>query len=203
MKKILLSIGRRPNLEELNLGAAGISFTSRGISVNEYLETSATGIYAAGDVNGNAQFAYTASSDGILAAENASGAKNRAEYASIPKVVFTDPIGASAGTVPEKLKDKVLTGKFPFAANSRAFIEGERGGWVKVSINKDTGEILSGQVIGARADDLVNILSIAIRNKLKLEDFRRELFFHPGFSEALFCALEDSVKKCVELPKRP
>ena len=104
--------------------------------------------------------------------------------------------GTSAG------KCSLKTTVAPFSASARAFIEGERQGWVKVTVNKATGHILSAQIVGPRADDLIQIFSIAISNKLKIEDFRREIFFHPGFSEAAYCALEDSLKKCVELPRK-
>ena len=202
-EKILLVVGRKPNVDGLALESAGISFGANGIKVNEHLETSVPGIFAAGDANGNAYFAYTAQSDGILAAENALGKKGKAEYSAVPRVVFSDPVCASVGKIPENIPaEKIAVGKFPFSASARAYIEGERTGWVKVSINKDSREILSAQIVGARADDLIQIFSMAIANKLKIEDFRREIFFHPGFSEAVFNALEDSLKKCVELPKR-
>ncbi|MCX5781442.1 MAG: dihydrolipoyl dehydrogenase [Elusimicrobia bacterium] len=201
-EKIILVVGRKPNIDQLFLEKEGIVYTPNGISVNEYLETSVKGIYAAGDVNGKAYFAYTAIADGLISAENAFVEKNKTEYSNVPKVVFSDPPCASIGNIPEDLKEKIVYGKFPFTANSRALIEGERSGWVKVSVNKKTNEILSGQIIGANADELIQLLSIAIRNKLKVDDLRRELFFHPGLSEALLCALEDSINKCVELPKK-
>ena len=202
-EKILLVAGRKLNVDGLNLESAGIEFTKNGITVNEYLETSVSGIFAAGDVNGNAYFAYTAQSDGLIAADNAYGKKRKAEYSAVPRVVFSDPVSASVGKIPPNLSaDRIAVGKFPFSASARAYIEGERSGWVKVSVNKDSGEILSAQIIGARADDLIQLFSMAVANKLKIEDFRRELFFHPGFSEAVFNALEDSLKKCVELPKK-
>ncbi|MHB9155969.1 MAG: dihydrolipoyl dehydrogenase, partial [Endomicrobiales bacterium] len=93
-------------------------------------------------------------------------------------------------------------GRFPFSANSRSFIEGERTGWAKVLADKKTGVLLGGQVIGPSAEELAALLGLAIRHKLTLHDLRRELFFHPSLSEALHAACEDALKKCVELPKK-
>jgi len=198
-EKILIATGRQPNVDTLNLSATGIAHTDKGITVNEYLQTNVPGIYAAGDVTGKNYLAYTAQSEGITAAENAMGAKKSAERGFVPWAVFTDPPIASVGMRTQDMQPGMKEGLFPLAASSKAFIDGERTGWVKV-ITSSEGTILGGTIVGPNAPELITILSLAVEKKLNMRDLSRNHFFHPSISESIFCALQDSQKLCIELP---
>lgn len=194
-EKILIVTGRQPNVE-LGLEKAGINYSEKGISVNEYLQASNDQVYCAGDATGISYLAYVSEAQGIAAAENAMGKQNILDLSSIPRVVFSMPPFASAGIKESDLSaDRISTGKFNLSANSRAFIEGERTGFVKIISDKISGKILGGHIIGARADELIAILSLAIRKGLSVKDFSRELFFHPSISEAIYEACRDTLKK--------
>ncbi len=198
-EKILIAAGRQPNVETLDLSAAGIGHTARGITVNAYLETNVAGIYAAGDVTGKNYFAYTAQNEGVIAAENALGSKRSAAQTFVPWAVFTDPPIASVGLRTQDIQAGMKEGFFPIAANSKASIEGERTGWVKV-ISSSDDTILGGVIAGPGAPELITILSLAVEKKMNIQDLVRTHFFHPSIAESIFCALEDTVSECVELP---
>ena len=200
-EQVLVATGRQPNIETLNLPAAKINFNEKGIAVNAYLETSQNGVYACGDVTGKNYLAYIAQAEGIAAAENTHSGRNTIDYAITPRVIFSQPPIASAG---KREKDcdpaDVITGRFPFTANSRAFIEGERTGWVKVIVEKKTGIITGCQIIGAEAESLIGVISMALKRKTTVNDLKREMFFHPSMSESIFGACEDAFNKCIDLP---
>jgi len=199
-EKVLIAIGRKSNASLLNLEKSGIKFSPKGIETNQFFETSQKGIYAAGDVTGKSYLAYIAQAEGISAAENAMGITNTINYSVIPKVVFSNPPAASVGTA--KLGADTVTGRFTFTANSRAFIESERRGSVKVTAEKATGKIIGGAVIGACAEELITIIALAVKQEMTLESLPREIFFHPSLSEAIHCACQDAQSKCVDLPKK-
>lgn len=202
-EKILLAIGRDPNIDSLDLEKVGIKFGKKGIEVNEYLETNVSGIYAAGDVTGNTYLAYISQRDGIIAAENALGEKNKTEYTNIPWAVFTIPPMAHAGKEESKCnKDDIIIGRFPLTANSRSFIEGQRTGFIKIIADKNSKEIIGGSIFGNNADELISIVSLAVSNKLKISDIKRESFFHPSVAESIYGACEDAEGKCVDLPQK-
>lgn len=198
--KVLVVTGRQPGIDGLDLEKAGIAFTSKGITVDEHLQTSSGAVFAAGDVAGNCYLAYTAQAEGIIAAENALGQRRSPEYSTIPRVVFSQPPAASVGV--RTTDGTMITGRFPLAASSRAFIEGERTGWVKIIADKASGRVIGGQVIGPHAEDLIAVIGMAIRHKLTVHDLRRELFFHPSLSEAIHGACEDATGSCVDLPNK-
>lgn len=201
-EKVLVAIGRTARCETLGLNAAGVTCDHRGITVNEYLETTTPGIYAAGDVTGRWQLAYTAQSDGCIAAENAlRGPRRSAVYAGVPRVIFSKPVCAAAG-INECQADPATmrVGTFPLTANVMAFIEGERAGWVKVISDAKSGTVLGGAIAGKGAEELIFALSVAVRHRLTGADLGRELFFHPSLSEAIHQAVEQGVGACVDLP---
>ena len=202
-EQVLVATGRQPNIETLNLPAAKINFNENGITVNAYLETSQNGVYACGDVTGKNYLAYIAQAEGIAAAENIHGGKNTIDYSTTPRVIFSQPPIASAGKRPKDCDPaEVIAGRFPFTANSRAFIEGERTGWVKVLVEKKTGLIAGCQVIGAEAEALISIISMALKRKTTVNDLKREMFFHPSMAESIFGACEDAFNKCIDLPNK-
>ena len=201
-EKVLIATGRKSNASSLALEKTGVKFSTKSIEVNEYLETSVAGIYSAGDVSGKAFLAYTAQAEGVCAAENAFGDKATLNYYAIPKAVFSTPPAASVGAVNSDGSADTIVGKYDFTANSRAFIEGERRGWVKVSADKRTGIITGGQIFGSGAEEIISVLALAVRNKLTLQSLSREIFFHPSLSEAVHCACEVALNQCVDLPKK-
>jgi dihydrolipoamide dehydrogenase len=201
-EKILVVVGRQSNADQLDLENGDIRYNKKGVMINEYFETSSSGVYACGDVTGNSYLAYIAQEEGMVAAENAMGQKNIPDYFTIPKVAFSHPVVASVGIKESDIsRDLIIVGRFPLSANSRAFIEGDRSGWVKIMAEKSTGRIMGGQVIGSHAEDLIATISLAIKYKLTVQDLSRKLFFHPSLAEAIYGACEDSMKKCVDLPK--
>ncbi|MBN1622468.1 MAG: dihydrolipoyl dehydrogenase [Endomicrobiales bacterium] len=202
-EKILVAVGRKPNIESLALEKAGIKYSQKGIEVTSHFETTQPGIYACGDVTGNSYLAYTAQAEGILAAENALGNKAVSEYPPIVRVVFSFPPIASVGAGENyRSGNTVSAGRFPFASNSKAFILGERTGWVKVIADKKTGRIFAGQIIGPEAGNLISVIALAIKHKMTVKDLSREMFFHPALSETIHGACEDFLNRSVELPKK-
>jgi dihydrolipoamide dehydrogenase len=202
-ESILVAVGRKPNVSSLNLEKANIKYSEKGIDVNTHFETSQNGIYAAGDVTGNGFYAYTAQAEGVLAAENAMGKKSTSDCPPVPRVVFSHPTIASVGAGEHfRASNTVTTGYFPFAANGKAAVLGERSGWVKIVANKETGRILAGQIIGLDAENMISIIAIAIKHKLTVNDLSREMFFHPSVAETIHGACEDVLKKCIDLPRK-
>ena len=196
----LVVTGRAPEAGNLALEKAGIAFSSRGIAVDRSLKTSSDTVYAAGDVTGNCFLAYSAQAEGIIAAENALGGKATFDYSAIPRVVFCQTVAASVGA--RQADTTMKAGRFPLTANSRAFIEGERTGWVKLLSDRSSGKLLGGTVFGPGAEDTIAVIALAVRKGLHVSELRRELFFHPSLSEAVYGAGEDIDGICVDLPPK-
>ncbi|HBU69896.1 MAG TPA: hypothetical protein DEE98_05875 [Elusimicrobia bacterium] len=201
-EKVLVATGRKPNTDALTLENAGVKYSKQGIEVNDFIETSAKGIYAAGDVNGRSYLAYTAQGEGITAAENALGQKNSFGIKHIPKAVFSFPPSASAGAKEQDCAaSDISIGRSLVSANSKAFIEGERSGFVKVICDKQSGRLLGVQMAGPDAENLITTAALAIKNGLSAADLSRELFFHPATAETLYEACQDALGKSIERVK--
>ena len=198
-----MATGRQSNADTLALEKAGIEYTRKGITVSGSFETSARGVYAAGDVTGAWNLAYISQAEGIAAAEIALGRSAAVDYSVIPRVVFSMPPMASVGKRERELAPGTFAvGRFPIAANSRSSIAGERAGWVKILADTRAGTVLGGTIVGNGAEELIAILSLAVRHSFTIDQIRRELFFHPSVSETLHMACEDVLKQCVDLPKK-
>lgn len=200
-EKVLIVIGRMPN-NDLKLERAGVKTIGKGfLETNEFCQTNVSNIYAVGDIAGKSSLAYTAQNEGAIAAENAVKMNSISiDNSVIPQVVFSMPQSSSV-KVSNFLKCKdVIYGKFPFTASSRAFIEKERGGFVKCAVDKANKKPLAFWIVGAHSDELINFASQIIKSDVY--KMSRESVFHPSFSESLFNAYEDAFDKCMELAKK-
>lgn len=185
---VLVSIGRRPYTEGLNAKAAGVKVTERGqIEVNDHLQTTASNIYAIGDVVKGAMLAHKAEEEGVLVAESLAGQKPHINYNLIPGVVYTWPEVAAVGYTEEQLKEqgrKYKAGKFPFLASGRARASMDTDGLVKVLADAETDEILGVHMIGPRTADMIAAAVVAMEFRASAEDIARMSHAHPTYTEA-------------------
>ena len=184
----LVSVGRSPYTDGLNAEAAGVKLTERGqIEVNAQLQTSASNIYAIGDVVKGAMLAHKASEEGALVAEIIAGQKPHIDYNLIPGVVYTWPEAASVGKTEEELKDAGVdykVGQFPMRALGRSRASMDLYGFVKILADKTTDEILGVHMVGARAADMIAEAVVAMEYRASAEDISRMSHAHPTFAEA-------------------
>ncbi len=185
----LVSVGRRPYTEGLNAEAAGVKLNERGqVEVNEHLQTSASNIYAIGDVVQGAMLAHKAEEEGVLVAETLAGQKPHIDYNLIPGVVYTWPEVAAVGKTEEQLKEAGVDykkGQFPMRALGRSRASMDLDGFVKVLADKNTDEILGVHMIGARAADMIAEAVVAMEYRASAEDVSRMSHAHPTFTEAI------------------
>ncbi len=185
----LVSVGRRPYTDGLNAEAAGVKITDRGqVEVNEHLQTSASNIYAIGDVVKGAMLAHKAEEEGVFVAETIAGQKPHIDYNLIPGVVYTWPEVASVGKTEEQLKEagvEYKAGSFPMRALGRSRASMDLDGFVKILADKDTDEILGVHMIGARAADMIAEAVVAMEFRASAEDVSRMSHAHPTFTEAI------------------
>lgn len=187
-EKVLIAAGRRPVTEGLGLEAAGVAYDRKGIPVNERMETNIPGIYAIGDVTGQSMLAHTASTAGMVAAENAMGQSSVMDYGAIPSCIFTAPEIAMVGLMEEEATARQLTfktSKFNFAANGKAVSMGETDGLVKIIAEADTGKLLGMHILGPHASDLIMEGALAIKNGLTAKDIAHTVHPHPTLSETV------------------
>ncbi len=188
--KVLLAVGRQPNMDGLDLQKLGIDLNDRGrgIKVNEKMQTNIPNIYAIGDVTNIIQLAHVASHQGIVAVENILGHDATMNYDVVPSAVFTDPeIGVVGLSEKEAKKQniKISTGVFPFEANGKALTLGESRGFAKIIKDKNTNKILGASIVGPHATDLIHELALAVKNGLKDVDIIETIHAHPTTSESI------------------
>lgn len=184
--KILMSTGRGPVTEGLNLEAAGIEYTRKGIVVDDHFKTSNPNVYAIGDVNGRIMLAHAASHQGIAAVETIMGLDHQGNHDVVPNCIFVFPEIASVGLSEDEAAEKgieIKKSKFLFVANGKALSIGETDGFIKViSDMEDT--ILGVHIMGAHASDLIHEGALAITQKLKVDDIANTIHAHPTLGEA-------------------
>ena len=185
----LVSVGRKPFTENLNLGKVGINLNDLGqIEVNEKMQTSVSNIYAIGDVVRGAMLAHKAEEEGVMVAEILSGQKPHINYNLIPNVIYTWPEVASVGKTEEELKENQISykvGQFPMRALGRSRASMDTDGFVKILADSKTDEILGVHIIGARAADLIAEGVIAMEYRASAEDIARISHSHPTYAEAI------------------
>ena len=195
----LVSVGRRPYTDGLNLAAAGLATDERGrIAVNDHLQTAVPHIYAIGDVVRGAMLAHKAEEEGVLVAETLAGEKPHIHYHLIPNVVYTWPEVAGVGHTEQELKASgrnFKSGSFPMRALGRSRASGDTDGLVKILADAQTDEILGVHIVGARAADLIMEGVVAMEFRASAEDLARISHGHPTYSEALKEAALDATAK--------
>jgi dihydrolipoamide dehydrogenase len=200
----LVAIGFRPNTANLGLEEAGVSLTERRfIDVDERMATNVPGIWAIGDVTGKLLLAHTASAQGILCAEAMAGKETRAiNYTMIPRATYSQPQVASFGLTEAQAREKGLNfkiGKFPFQASGKALGLGDYGGFAKVLVDSDNGELLGAHLIGPEVSELLPELTLAWRNGLSAEEVGSNIHAHPTLSEVIAEAVEVAEGKAIQI----
>ena len=187
--KVLVSVGRRPYTEGLNLSKIGVKKDKKGrIEVNEKLQTSVKNIYAIGDVIKGPMLAHKAEEEGIAVAEILAGQAGHVNYDVIPGVVYTSPEVATVGKTEEELKSEnksYKVGKFPFLANSRAKVNNETDGFVKILADDKTDKVLGVHIIGPHSGDMIAEMALAMEFGASAEDIARTCHAHPTHTEAI------------------
>lgn len=181
--------GRIPVTEGLNLKEVGIRIDSKGfIKVNEYLETTAQGIFAAGDVIGGYLLAHVAFAEGKAAADNALCEKKPYISSQVPRCVYTHPEFAAVGITEEEANAQGIhcrAGRFPFSANGRAMSMNETSGCIKVIADTDLNQIFGIHIVGPFATELITAASCLISGEFTCEELASMMLPHPTLGEAL------------------
>jgi dihydrolipoamide dehydrogenase len=203
---LLVAVGRQPETAALDLARAGIQTDARGqIAIDAHCRTSAASIFAVGDLTaGSIQLAHAATSQGIVAAENAAGRRTQVE-AICPSCIFTSPEVGLVGLSETRAQQEgrqIRTGSFPFAALGKAMAAGETEGFVKWIADAQTGQLLGAQAVGAHATELISEAAVAVRNELTVAEIGRTIHCHPTLSEAWMEAAHAVHGECLHLPKR-
>ena len=187
--KVLVSVGRKPYTEGLNLNKLGIKKDPQGrIEVNEKLQSSIKNIYAIGDIIKGPMLAHKAEEEGIAVAEIIAGQAGHVNYNTIPGVIYTSPEVAVIGKTEEELKKENINykvGKFPFLANSRAKVNNEPDGFVKILAESQTDRVLGVHMIGPHTGDLIAEMALAMEFGASAEDIARTCHAHPTYTEAV------------------
>ncbi len=187
--RLIVSIGRVPNTENLQLDQVGLGVDERGfIPVDDHCATSVSGIYAVGDVVRGPMLAHKGEDEGVMVAEVIAGQKPHIDYDCIPWVIYTSPEIAWVGRTEQQLKAEgraYKSGQFPFAANGRALGMDSPEGFVKVLADAETEQILGVHIIGVAASDMIAEAAVAMEFKASAEDIGRICHPHPSLSEAV------------------
>lgn len=193
--KILLSVGRRPNTNDID--TVGIEKDEKGfIQVNEYLQTNIENIYACGDVVNSPMLAHVASYEARLAVKNMFGRKEKADYSLIPWAIFTAFEIAHVGLSEEEAKERginVVTGYYPYTYNEKAVDELENEGFVRLVFDKNTKKVIGATIVGIEASEIVHIMAYAIKNGMTASEIHDFVYFHPSLSEIFLYTTYDVV----------
>ena len=188
-EKVLVSVGRKPYTDGLNLSKIGINKDKRGrIDIDKEFRTSVKNIFAIGDVIKGPMLAHKAEEEGIAVAEILAGQSGHVNYDVIPGVIYTSPEVAAVGKTEEELKKLNISykiGKFPFMANSRAKVNNETEGFVKILADSKTDKVLGVHIIGPHSGDMIAEMAIAMEFGASAEDIARTCHAHPTHTEAI------------------
>jgi dihydrolipoamide dehydrogenase len=201
--KVLVTIGRTPNSENLGIEKTGIKLDAKGfIPVDAQRRTSVPSIYAIGDIAGQPLLAHKGSKEGIVAAEAIAGMKTVYDVVAMPAVIFTDPEVATVGLSEAEARQKgldIMVGNFPLAANGRALSMNEPDGLVKMIGDKKTGRLLGVHIVGAEASNLIAEAALALEMGATVEDLALTVHAHPTLPETLMEAAEATLGHAIHI----
>ncbi|WP_243385233.1 dihydrolipoyl dehydrogenase [Bacillus kexueae] len=202
---VLVTVGRRPNTDELGLEQVGVEMTDRGlIKIDNQCRTSVSNIYAIGDVVEGPALAHKASYEAKIAAEAISNHPAEIDYTAIPAVVFSEPELASVGYSEQQAKEEgmdVVAAKFPFAANGRALSLNATDGFMKLVTRKEDGLVIGAQIAGPNASDMIAELGLAIEAGMTAEDIALTIHAHPTLGEISMEAAEVAIGTPIHIVK--
>jgi len=193
----LIAIGRKAVFDSEQLKAVGIDFTDKGVSVNDFMQTSLNNVYAVGDSTGKSILAHVAIQQGMVAAEHMAGQPREMSYDVIPAVVYTLPEVSLVGQFPAE-SEFVQVVKFPFSANLRANIEGHNGGFVKLWIDKAEGTLLGAQLVGEYAGEIIQTYANIVATKTPIAEMAGIIHAHPTYNEIVRNSLQHALGKAIE-----
>ncbi|KMJ58472.1 dihydrolipoamide dehydrogenase [Bacillus sp. LL01] len=202
---VLVTVGRRPNTDELGLEQVGVEMTDRGVvKIDKQCRTSVSNIYAIGDIVEGPPLAHKASYEGKIAAEAIAGEPSEIDYLGIPAVVFSEPELASVGYTEAQAKEEgieIVAAKFPFAANGRALALNATDGFLKLVTRKEDGLIIGAQIAGSSASDMIAELGLAIEAGMTAEDIAMTIHAHPTLGEITMEAAEVAMGSPIHIVK--
>lgn len=191
---VLVTVGRRPNIDKIGLEKVGVEMTNRGlVKIDKQCRTNVSNIYAIGDIVDGPQLAHKASYEGKIAAEAIAGHPSEIDNLGIPAVVFSEPELATVGYNEKQAKEEgidVVAAKFPFAANGRALALNNVDGFLKLVSRKEDGLIIGGQIAGPNASDIIAEIGLAIETGMTAEDIALTIHAHPTLGEITMDAAE-------------
>jgi pyruvate/2-oxoglutarate dehydrogenase complex dihydrolipoamide dehydrogenase (E3) component len=187
--KVLIGVGRAPNVEGLRLESAGVEYTKKGVTVNNYLQTSNPRIYAAGDICSQYQFTHAADFMARTVIQNALFmGRARIDSLIIPWCTYTEPEVAHVGIYEKEAQEKgiaIETYTQPLGTVDRAILDGETEGFARVHVKKGTDEILGATIVAPHAGDMISHFTMAMTNGLGLKKIARTIFPYPTQAEAV------------------
>ncbi|MDR6225944.1 dihydrolipoyl dehydrogenase [Desmospora profundinema] len=201
--KVLVSVGRTPNTDELGLEHAGIEADERGfIPTDKQMRTKNERVFAIGDIAGQPLLAHKASYEGKVAAEVIAGEPSEVDYRAMPFVIFSDPELAYTGLTEKEAKEEgydVSVSRFSFAANGRALSLDAADGFFQVVADKETKQILGAQIVGPEAASLISEVVLAIEMGANAEDIALTIHAHPSLPETFMEAAEGIVGNAIHM----
>lgn len=204
--RILLAVGRRPNVPDLGLESIDLGPEANGsLTVDEKLETRMPGVFAIGDVVPGPMLAHKASAEGVALADSFDGRPISLDHDSIPQAIFTDPEVASVGLSEQRVKEsdrEALVGRFPYAALGKALGMREPTGFFQIVADANDHRVLGAQIVGAEASDLISEAALAIQSGLSLEAIADAIHPHPTLPEGLKEAAENALGRAIHTVNR-
>ncbi|MFD1735646.1 dihydrolipoyl dehydrogenase [Bacillus salitolerans] len=201
----LVTVGRKPNTDELGIEQVGVETSERGIiKIDKQCRTTVENIYAIGDIVDGPPLAHKASYEGKIAAEAISGHPAQIDYLAIPAVVFSDPEMATVGYSEQEAKNEgieITATKFPFGANGRALALDSADGFLKLITRKEDGLVIGAQIVGTNASDMIAELGLAIEAGMTAEDIAMTIHAHPTLGEISMEAAEVAIGSPIHIIK--